>query len=97
MKLVALFDMPDDPEVFDEAYFGTHIPLIEQVVGLRKIVLSRVTRTYMGHNLYLMAEMFFDDADSLKAGMRSPEMAAAGETLNTFAEGLVTIFVAEEQ
>lgn len=97
MKLVALFETPDDPQTFDEAYFGTHIPLMEQVDGLRKIVLSRVTRTYMGHDLYLMAEMFFDDVDSLKAAMRSPEMAAAGENLNSFAEGRVTLLSAEEQ
>jgi hypothetical protein len=32
----------------------------------------------------------------MKNGMRSPEMAAAGENLNSFAEGLVTLMYGVE-
>ena len=44
----------------------------------------------MGDGFYMMAEMTFADKESLKAAMKSPEMAAAGENLNGFAAGLVT-------
>ncbi len=97
MKLVALYKQPADPAAFDKAYFDTHIPLIQQVPGLQRTVITRFTRTLMGDGLYMMAEMYFADQDALKAAMRSREMAAAGENLNSFAEGLVTLMFAEEQ
>jgi uncharacterized protein (TIGR02118 family) len=97
MKLVALFKQPADPEAFDQAYFNTHIPLIQKVPGLQKTIITRFTRTLMGEGLYIMAEMYFTDSSALKAGMKSPEMAAAGENLNGFAAGLVTLMFGEEQ
>jgi len=97
MKLVALYQTPDDPEDFEQRYFETHIPLIEKVPGLQKTVITRFTRTIMGSGPYMMAEMHFADEDALKAAMRSPEMGAAGENLNTFAEGLVTLLFAKEE
>ncbi|UCH59579.1 MAG: EthD family reductase [Anaerolineales bacterium] len=95
--LIALYKQPPDSEAFDQAYFGTHLPLISKVPGLRSTKISRFTRTLMGEGYYLMAEMDFGDKDTLKAAMRSPEMAAAGEILNSFAEGLVTLMFAEPQ
>jgi uncharacterized protein (TIGR02118 family) len=96
-KLVAIFKQPPDPAAFEEAYFQTHIPLLAKVPGLQKTVITRFTRTIMGEGNLLMAEMYFADKEALKAGMRSPEMAAAGENLNTFAEGLVTLAFGEEE
>jgi hypothetical protein len=43
-----------------------------------------------------MAEMTFDDLESLKAGMRSEAMAAAGKNLEDIASGLMTLLYAEE-
>lgn len=95
-KLIALYKTPLDTATFDQAYFNTHLPLIAKVPGIQKTVVTRFTRTIMGDGLYLMAEMTFPDTDTLKAGMRSPEMAEAGANLNTFAEGLTTLMFAEE-
>jgi uncharacterized protein (TIGR02118 family) len=96
-KLIALYKQPADAAAFDEAYFNSHLPLIAKVPGLQRTVLTRFTRTLMGDGYYLMAEMFFTDQAALKNGMRSPEMAAAGENLNSFAEGLVTLAFGEEE
>lgn len=96
-KLIVLYKQPTDPEAFDQAYFGTHMPLISKVPGLQSTVIFRFTRTLMGEGFYMLAEMDFGDKDTLKAAMRSPEMAAAGENLNSFAEGLVTLMFAEQQ
>lgn len=96
-KLIALFKQPADPTAFDQAYFNTHLPLIAKVPGLNKTVVTRFTRTLQGEGFYLMTEMVFDDREALKTGMKSPEMAAAGANLNTFAEGLVTLMFAEEE
>ncbi len=95
-KLIALYKQPADPAAFDDLYFNTHLPLIAKVPGIQKTVITRFTRSLMGENYHLMAEMYFADASALKNAMRSPEMAAAGENLNSFAEGLVTLAFGEE-
>ena len=41
-------------------------------------------------------EMYSQDAESFKAAMKSPEMAAAGDNLNTLADGLVTLMFGVE-
>jgi uncharacterized protein (TIGR02118 family) len=97
MKLIALYKKPPDPQAFDQAYFNTHLPLINKVPGLQKTIITRFSRTLMGEDFYLMAEMFFTDSSALRAAMKSPEMAAAGENLNSFAAGLVTMLFGEEQ
>lgn len=96
-KLIALYKQPADTAAFDEAYFNTHLPLIAKVPGLQKTVITRFNRTLMGVQFHMMAEMYFADPAALKNAMRSPEMAAAGENLNTFAEGLVTLAFGEEE
>lgn len=97
MKLIALYKQPAEAQKFEDAYFNTHMPLLQKVPGLQKTVITRFTRTLMGEGLYMMAEMYFTDQTALKTAMKSPEMAAAGENLNSFAEGLVTLMYGEEQ
>jgi len=96
-KLIALYKQPHDGETFNKAYFETHLPLIAKVPGLLNTKITRFTRTLMGDGFYMMAEMSFADHKALKEGMRSAEMATAGENLNTFAEGLVILMFGEEQ
>ncbi len=95
-KLIALYKTPPDPVAFEAAYFNTHLPLIEKVPGLQSTRVTRITRTLMGDGFYMMAEMTFADKDALKNGMKSPEMAAAGDNLNSFASGLTTLMFAED-
>jgi uncharacterized protein (TIGR02118 family) len=70
---------------------------MEKVPGLQTMKITRFTRTIMGDGLYMMAEMTFADADTRKTAMRSEEMGAAGENLNSFAEGLMILMYGEEQ
>lgn len=97
MKLIAIYDPPPDPEAFDQQYFGSHLPLLQKVPGLQSTTVTRFNRRLMGRETYMMAEMVFEDAESLKRGVNSPEMAAAGENLNSFAEGLVTLLIGETE
>jgi uncharacterized protein (TIGR02118 family) len=96
-KLVALYKQPADAAAFDKAYFETHLPLIEKVPGLQSTQITRFTRGLVGEGYYLMAEMHFVDETALKAAMKSPEMAAAGANLDSFAKGSYTLMFAEEQ
>jgi len=97
MKLVALYKQPPDPQAFDQEYFGTHLPLMNKVPGLTQTIITRFSRTLMGEGLYLMTEMYFTDPAAMKVAMKSPEMATAGENLNSFAAGLVTLMFGEEE
>lgn len=95
MNLVAIYDVPPDPSKFDHEYFNSHLPLIREVPGLKDVRVSKLTRTVMGREMYMIAIMEFEDESSLKAAMNSPEMRAAGENLNSFAGGLTHLFFAE--
>jgi uncharacterized protein (TIGR02118 family) len=97
MKIIALYKQPADPAAFDQAYFTIHLPLLDKVPGLQKTAVTRFTRSLSGEAFYLMAEMYFSDKEALKAAMRSPEMASAGENLNSFAEGLPSMLYGEEE
>jgi len=97
MKLVALYKQSVEPEAFDQAYFNSHLPLLNRVPGLQKTTVTRFTRTLMGEGMYMMAEMYFADVDALKAALKSPEMAIAGENLNSFAAGSVSLLWGEEE
>ena len=92
VKLVALYTAPPDPDAFDRHYRETHLPLIERWPGLRRLEAGKVTGAVGGPApYYLVAEMYFDDADTLRAALRSAEGRAAGDDLQTFAKGLVTM------
>ncbi len=97
VKLLALYKQPPDPEAFDTHYRDVHTPLIEKWPGLKRLEVGRITGMPGGADppYYLVAEMYFDDADAMRAAMRSPEGRAAGEDLQTFAAGLVTMLYAQ--
>jgi uncharacterized protein (TIGR02118 family) len=96
-KLVVLYGPPEDTAAFDAHYAGTHAPLAEKVPGLRRFEHGRVLAGADGSDApyHYMAELHFDDADALAAGLGSPEGQAAGEDVGNFATGGVTMFVAE--
>ena len=81
-KFVALYALPADPSEFLDEYFSTHLPLVAALPGLARTEVSRVSRVVRGEpGFSLMAEMYFDDREALRAALRSPEWAAAGENL----------------
>jgi uncharacterized protein (TIGR02118 family) len=96
-KLIALYKNPADPAEFDRLYFDTHLPLIAKLPGLQGTAVTRFTRTLMGDGFYMMAEMSFPDREALKTAMKSPEMAAAGANLDSFASGLMTLMFGEQE
>ncbi len=97
VKLIALYCKPADPAAFDQAYFYTHIPLVNKIPNLRRVEISRVTGAPRGEpEYYLVAEMYFDDKAAMNVAMASPENAEAGKNLMSFAKGLVTFVYAEE-
>ncbi len=96
VKLIALYRHPENQEEFDKRYFEEHLPLSDQMPGLRKVEIAKVIGSPMGNKeYYLQAELYFNDMDSLKAAMKSEESKAAGKVLMGFAGELVTMYFAE--
>lgn len=94
--MIALFQRPHNVDEFLEHYEGTHLPMIRQMPGLRKLELHRMYDAQGGEaNPFLMAEMYFDSRESLLESMKSPEGRAGGKDLQEFASGLVQIMLAD--
>lgn len=97
IKYVALYRTPEDTESFDASYFGTHVPLAEKTPGLVRAEVARVLKTVTGGPaLHVMAELYFEDYDSLKAAFKTDEWAASGANLAEWGGlELVSMYVAE--
>ena len=101
IKYVALYRTPAKPEDFDQKYFESHKPLIDNVPGLVRQEIAKVQRTFVAGFLgesepYLIAELYFESKDAMKAGFASPEWQAAGANLTEIGGmELVAMFSAE--
>ena len=98
VKLIALYEKPDDPAAFWDHYLNVHAPLTETLPGLRAVNLNRVTGDAFGGEprYVLIAEMIFPDRATFDEAMRSSENRALGKDLMSFARGKVTVLVTEE-
>ena len=86
VRFLVLYDTPDDPEAFDRHYREVHIPLTKKLPGLRRYTISRdVVRVRGDEPCYLVAELDWDDMDSLRNAFSSPEGAATAADVPTFA------------
>jgi uncharacterized protein (TIGR02118 family) len=97
VKLIAIYDRPDDPEAFFKHYETVHARLVKKTPGLESFVLNRVTEDVLGGepSYVLIAEMTYPDRATFDAAMKSPENQAAGQDLMSFAKGKVRILVAD--
>jgi len=96
VKLIAIYDRPDDPEAFFRHYETVHAPLVKKTPGLQSFVLNRVTDDLLGApTCVLIAEMTYPDRATFDAAMKSPENQAAGQDLMSFAKGKVSIVVTD--
>lgn len=101
IKYVALYKRPADAEAFDKAYFESHKPLIDKVPGLVRQEIAKVSRTFVpnfleGNEPYLIAELYFESKEAMKAAFSSAEWQASGANLTEIGGmELVSMFAAE--
>ncbi len=83
-RFIAMYSAPSDPEAFDQHYRDIHIPLANQLPGLRRYTLSKNARLIRGQEpWYLIAELEWDDIDALRAAFDSPQgRATAADVAN---------------
>lgn len=92
--LTVAYGQPTDPAAFDAHYESTHLPLAQQlpgVRGLRALHCSSLDDSPAPY--YLVVELTFDSLEDLQTGLSSPQgQAAAGDVAN-FANGGATLFI----
>ena len=92
-KLIVVYRIPRDPAEFDRYYTQVHTPLAKKIPGLRRLEVTRLTGTPSGaSDLYLIAELYFDNAAAREAALASNEAKATEADLSKFAEGIVSVY-----
>jgi uncharacterized protein (TIGR02118 family) len=91
-RLIVQYGQPTDPAAFDKHYRDVHVGLAQAIPG--------VVRFDIGHPQpldpsgpapYLIAQLDFESAEALGAGMGSEAGRAAGADVANFASGGVTM------
>ena len=92
-RLLALYRTPNDTAAFDRYYFATHVPLAQKIPGLRKYDVSggTVVGPEGASSYHLVATLYFDSLDDIKAALGSPEGQATAGDLGNFADGGVEL------
>ena len=93
-RITIQYGAPADPEAFEQHYTEVHVPLASTLPGLRRFIRSH-PRGMGGDAPYFVAELWFDDADALKAALKSPEMAETAADAQTFDVASMTTFTGE--
>ena len=92
--LIVWQDTPTDAEAFDRHYREIHIPLANKMPGLRRYSLSRDLRPVRGEPPYRVAELEWDDMETMVRDMQSPEGRATAddvEVLKQWSPGVKSV------
>jgi uncharacterized protein (TIGR02118 family) len=83
VRLLVLYNPPEDAAAFDKHYDEVHIPLAKKLPGLLKYTVSR----NLGRNAqyHLIAELDFADMPSARAALGSPIGAESAADVAKFA------------
>jgi uncharacterized protein (TIGR02118 family) len=96
VRLIALFDQPEDTHAFDAHYRDVHAPIVRRYPGLRDLRLTRPSAAGRSPAPYLMAEMVFDTRADLDAALASDAGIESGRDLRNFAGAGVSLFIADD-
>jgi uncharacterized protein (TIGR02118 family) len=98
VRLIVLYNQPDDPEAFDAHYRDAHTPIVERYPKLQSLRLTKLEGAGgRPAPYYLMAEMIFDSYRDLTDAVASAPSAESARDLRNFAQAGVTVFVARDE
>jgi uncharacterized protein (TIGR02118 family) len=102
VRFLILYQTPTVVEAFEKHYFEVHVPLAKRLPRLRRYTVSRTPSRVRGPDpCYLVAELDWDDMDSLRRDFASPlgqETARDVDTLTGWCPEIHSmIFELEEQ
>jgi uncharacterized protein (TIGR02118 family) len=84
-QAVVLYGPPEDPDAFERYYAETHTALAKAMPGLQRFEAARGIATPDGSAVpyQCIAELTFEDMDSLQAGLGSDEGQAPSTTFRS--------------
>lgn len=97
VRLIALFNPPQDPDVFDAHYRDIHAPIVHRYPNLRGLRLNKADG--VGGRpapFHLIAEMSFDSRADLDEALASEAGRESGRDLRNFAQAGVTLVIADD-
>lgn len=96
-KIVIMYPSPGDQQAFETRYFADHVPLVRKLPGLVRLEAARVkTGPETPSPVSFMAELYFNDKDSLKAALKSPEMGACVADLQAHVPTGCWVYLSDE-
>ena len=96
-RLVALYNVPDDPDAFDAHYRDVHSSIVDRYPNLRGVRLTTpVGVAGRAAPFHLMAEMAFDSDADLESALSSDAGIESARDLRNFAGAGVTLFIAPD-
>lgn len=95
IKVTVLYGHPADSSAFEDYYANTHIPIAAKMTGVIKIEFTKFVSGPDGSKpaFYRMAELYFEDMETLQKAMASPEGVATSRDIGNFATGGATMLV----
>ncbi len=97
-RLIALYNVPHDPEAFDTHYRDVHAGIVARYPNIRDMRLTKpVGVAGRPAPFHLVAEMIFDTAADLDAALMSEAGAESARDLRNFAGAGVTMFIAPDE
>ena len=98
LNIVFLFGHPDDPDVFEDYYLNTHVPLALRIPGFERLDGCRAISDAEGNlpAFYRMATLSFRNRADMEVALASKEGLAAFADVANFATGGVTATIVND-
>ena len=93
-RLTVHYGVPEDPAEFDRRYVEEHVPMVEPMEAVQSFTWSKLRPLGGEQAVYMVAELDFADAESMKATLQSPAMAEAGQHAQSLGAS-VTMYTGE--
>jgi uncharacterized protein (TIGR02118 family) len=93
VRLLVLYETPEEAEAFDRHYNEVHTPLARQLPGLLRYTVSRnISDTRGGKAIHLVAELDWENLEALQAAMVSKiGKEATADVLKFAPTGVTTV------
>ena len=99
-KVIAVYKALSDEaqkNKFEDHFKNIHTPICLKIPGIKEVRVNRIFGGPAGaSNLHQVVEMVFENKESWKAAMKTPEMMESGKDAMNFAGDLVSVHFAEE-
>ncbi len=92
LKVLVLFGIPLDEDAFYRYFRTTHLPLLEAVPRVERLVVNRVAGAAIGESPFaLIAELVFPSEEAMQEGLNSDAGQALARDYPEFASGGATV------